>query len=202
VRHHLGEKRLLAFYNNDGNFQLWIHLILALAFVPIRSIINIYEEVVLDYLDLHSEEWEEQMPLVEDFRLYIESTYVGKEARSTAGRQRSRRPPLISHDLWNKYDQAIQGQALTNNNSEAFNSAWSRSLEKQASVWAVIKAFEREESLAGNKMRESARGVNMNARPEKVARKELREQELSSLCANFENVPNKEYLKQVAQFMG
>jgi hypothetical protein len=42
----------------------------------------------------------------------------------------------------------------------------------------------------------------MNARPEKVARKELREQELSSLCANFENVPNKEYLKQVAQFMG
>jgi hypothetical protein len=117
VRHHLGEKRLLAFYNNDGNFQLWIHLILALAFVPIRSIINIYEEVVLDYLDLHSEEWEEQMPLVEDFRLYIESTYVGKEARSTAGRQRSRRPPLISHDLWNKYDQAIQGQALTNNNS-------------------------------------------------------------------------------------
>jgi hypothetical protein len=57
--------------------------------------------------------------------------------------------------------------ASTNNYSEELNNAWTLSMEKNASVWAVIKGLTREEDLATTKMRELARGVDQNDRPSK-----------------------------------
>jgi hypothetical protein len=40
-------------------------------------------------------------------------------------------------------------------------------------------------------MRETARGVDANARPEKVSRKVMRESESAALCRNYGTIPNK-----------
>jgi hypothetical protein len=49
-------------------------------------------------------------------------------------------------------------------------------------------------------MREAARVVDANARPEKVSRKVVRESELAALCRNYGTIYNKAYLRQVSQF--
>jgi hypothetical protein len=175
-------------------------MILGLAFVPIPNIVTVYEEAVISYLNQHLHEWKGAADRVINFRQYVETTYVGKEAEASAGEARTRKPPLFSHSCWNKFEDVQQGRALTNNHSEGFNSAWNKSLEKNPSLWAVIAAFKREESLASTKMRETARGVDANARPEKVSRKVMRESELAALCRNYGTIPNKDYLRQVSQF--
>jgi hypothetical protein len=62
--------------------------------VPQKHIISVYEKVILSYLDLHSPEWEDQAEKIESFRLYLESTYIGRETRSTEGQETSPTTPL------------------------------------------------------------------------------------------------------------
>jgi hypothetical protein len=197
----MGERGLLALYNRDGEFQFWIHQIFGLAYVPQQHIIPLYEKVILTYLDKHSPEWEDQAEKIESFRLYLESTYIGREARSAEGQGGNvRKPPLFAHEFWSKYEETMNSVASTNNYSEGLNNAWTLSMEKSASVWAVIKGLTREEDLATTKMRELARGVDQNDRPSKKSKKIARREELISLCKSFTSIPNEDYLKQAAQF--
>jgi hypothetical protein len=71
-----------------------------------------------------------------------------------------RKPPLFDHEFWSKYKEAVNSVASTNNFSEGLSNAWTLSMDKNASVWAVIKGLTREEDLAAKKMRELARGVD------------------------------------------
>jgi hypothetical protein len=200
LRRQLGSRGLLSYFNKDGEFQLWINMMLSLAFVPVAEVSKVYEDVILEYLDQHIQEWESAAERIGKFKQYFEDTYIGKAVSKEAGKVKERGPPLFSLDCWNKYEDVIKGNALTNNFSEGFNSSWNRSLEKNASIWAVISGFKREESLATNKMCEAGRGLAANDRPAKKARKCFREAELLALCVNYNSLPKGHYLRQVAKF--
>jgi hypothetical protein len=200
LRRQLGFKGLLSYFNQDAEFQLWINMILSLAFVPVAEVATVYDKVIIEYLDQHIQEWERAAERIDKFRKYVEETYIGKAVKTEAGQAVERSSPLFSHECWNKYEDVIHGRALTNNISEGFNSSWNRSLEKNASIWAVISAFKREESLAANKMCEAGRGLDPNARPAKKSRKCFRETELLTLCMNYNSLPRGHYLRQVSRF--
>jgi hypothetical protein len=171
-----------------------------LAYVPQQHIIPVYEKVILSHLDLHSPEWKDQAEKIESFRLYLESTYIGRDFRSTEGQGGNvRQPPLFAYEFWSKYEKTVNSLPSPNNHSEELNNVWTQSMGKNTSVWAVIKGLTKED-LATTKMIELARGVDQNARPSKKSIKPVRRKELISLCKSFTNIANEDYLKQAAQF--
>ena len=81
---------------------------------------------------------------VSKFKSYFEKAWIGAEVRN-----RGRRNPTWTIAKWNKFNQVVaEDFVLTNNGNEVFNSSWVPSLPKNATVWSVIKGFQKEESFA------------------------------------------------------
>ena len=64
---------------SDLHFQYWIKLIFSLAFVPVDSVMDVFNNHVLEYLELHKEEeaFVEFATEIQDLVVYVERTWVG-----------------------------------------------------------------------------------------------------------------------------
>jgi hypothetical protein len=64
---------------SDLHFQYWIKLIFSLAFVPVDSVMDVFNNHVLEYLEMHKEEeaFVEFATAIQDLVVYVERTWVG-----------------------------------------------------------------------------------------------------------------------------
>jgi hypothetical protein len=100
LRRQLGSRGLLSYFNKDGEFQLWINMMLSLAFVPVAEVSKVYEDVILEYLDQHTQEWESAAERIGKFKQYFEDTYVLHRQRRLAMKlEKLRRKVLPSSAL-------------------------------------------------------------------------------------------------------
>ena len=104
--------------------------------------------------------------------------------------------------IWNKYEQIMSDNfVLTNNHLEGFNSSWAPSIPKSASVWTVIDAFQREESLARATYSETVRNIHNPHNAARTKAQECKMNQLHSLCENFYQIIPNDYLESIANLL-
>ena len=90
---------------------------------------------------------------------------------------------------------------LTNNSVAGFNSSWAPNIPKSPSIWTVIEAFIREESLARVTHAEVLRNVQSGQNASRKRSHEIKMFHLLSICENFENTTPKDYLESISSLM-
>jgi len=137
-------KGLKTLMNNNDNFDTLVSLIYVLPYVPPRDLLTVWRVVIMAEYNA----WKEQYPpAVKNYLDYIQRTYVGTKTRG----------PAFAHNAWSLYDRVLNDSKLTNNDIESFNSAFNGSSTKRPNVWQTVKAFQREETLADQRVLELRR---------------------------------------------
>ena len=146
---------LAAFYYHVADLQELIHMIYALAYVPLEKVVSYYEEVILQSLEEKTaveeedaEEDDEANPWVEyrreldDLVAYLDYTWIGRRAARTG----TRGPPLIVHKIWNQHDSFMSKEKMdsscsTNNCLERYNRTMKSLVGNHPNVWAFIQSL-------------------------------------------------------------
>lgn len=190
-----------SFVTHSGKMQYFVKLLYSLTFVPVASVQEAYDTVVLPYLDKqeHEEGFDVHAPELQDLLTYFEKTWLGNMNRRTD----IMRQPMFSITLWNKYDDVLKDQELTNNRCEGFNSGWSRGLTNNPTLYHVLEGFIQQDSWAEKTLREdnmamggNAQGVNKN-RHLKAVQTRL---DLKALCLSWGKMSIKEYMDSLIRF--
>jgi len=98
-------------YINDGNFKLYVRMLVALAFLPLESVIDGFQEVSGFLED------------VPDLINYFDKTYVRGEVIRKSGDTEIRRKPNFPPEQWNVYNGIANGMDRTNNVIEGHHNA-------------------------------------------------------------------------------
>jgi hypothetical protein len=103
---------------SDLHFQYWIKLIFSLAFVPVDSVMDVFNNHVLEYLELHKEEeaFVEFATEIQDLVVYVERTWVGSVRE--LNKRKKINPPLFPIKLWNMFESILADKEITNNHVE------------------------------------------------------------------------------------
>ena len=133
---------------------------------------------------------------MEQFLLYFEQTWIGTKNPRTQLRGR----PKFEMKTWNKFRQVTDGEEITNNGSESWNSASKLSTAKKPNIWAVLVTIRKEEGLARLKIQTSVQGVGVDSNPGRSQRLEGRKSRLREILAKYWTVDLGEYLEITAQF--
>ena len=112
-------------------------------------------------------------------------------------RNRGRKSPLFTHTLWSKWSDVSNGNPTTNNSNEAFNKQFSLSTETNPSLWTVLSAFNREDSLARKTLVDAARSANNTTRAVNIRQKDAR-QSIKSMTEMYHGMSRNEYVKSIA----
>ena len=83
--------------------------------MPVNNVERAFDVLVLNVPDDDK---------VVEFVSYFERTFIG----DSNGRRRRRRPPLFSHEMWNKFEDVMRDLPRTNNAVEAWHNAFKKSL--------------------------------------------------------------------------
>lgn len=123
---------LKASYSNNQEIRSGVQELMALPFVPIDDVEEVFDIV---YNELH----DDVIPLAE----YLKATYVrGRPAR---GRRRAV-PPRFSPPKWNVYDCVRTGGHRTNNVVEGWHSRFQKLIfTHHASVWKFIEHIKKDQ---------------------------------------------------------
>ncbi len=94
----------------------FVMLIDGLAFVPPDQVAEIIDTVLMDYLDNNRQEegFKELAEELEGFISYFQQIWIG----IVAGCNKTRRQPLFPVSTWNKYQDILTNQQITNNSCE------------------------------------------------------------------------------------
>ena len=174
-------------FNTTQWFQTLVAMMRALAFVPMSEIEKVWTEVLHKCIQMHQNESTTE---INRFVTYFEETYIGKVAR---GR---RFKPKIKYEVWSKHQDVLAGVACTNNGVEACNGSFNRSIHVTPSLWEVIEAFKKEESLASKKVSDN----NQRGIPAKKARKhacEDKKTRLLNLAERYSDMEPNMYIREV-----
>lgn len=100
---HIQSVGLQTIYNEDEDFALQLRLLTALAFVPVGSVDDAYDELVsTEFFTAESEHKE----AIELLLTYFQKTYVYGFDRFG-----KKKPPLIPIVLWNVYENTLSGKS-------------------------------------------------------------------------------------------
>ena len=103
---------------------------------------QVYENVILEYVEEHGDLWPDWSEEVRLFVAYLDRTWIGKLPMT---RNRGRKDPLFKFTLWNKWMEVREDIPTTNNSNEVYNN-----------LWTIITNFIREESLSRKTLLDSA----------------------------------------------
>ncbi|KII67552.1 hypothetical protein RF11_08392 [Thelohanellus kitauei] len=113
------EDPLLSQYRSDPDNQIYIKMLLALAFVPIDDVISAFEVYQsLDYVISNSDILN---PLLD----YFEDNYIGRFTANNLRRQ-----PPFPINIWNMFDATLNDLHRTNNSVEGWHNGFSKILMK------------------------------------------------------------------------
>ena len=201
IRTNLQKFNLLSIYNQDAQVQTYIRKLWALSLVPPQDVVKVWELLRKDLIVMDEEEMDSDV--AQDFNnnmllflMYFEQTWIGVKNPRTNVRGK----PKFAIKTWNKFNQVKNGEETTTNVSEAWNSASKHSLQMKPSIWAVLAALRKEESLARAKLHSSAMGDNVENHPGRTKKREERATKLREILMKYEKVQMKEYLDLVASF--
>lgn len=123
-------------FRNEPSFALKIKCLSALAFVPPPDVVAAFESLVQDPFYSSSED-------IRNFMDYFETTWIGKLRRS-----RRRQQPMFPIPDWNIHERIVQNIAKTNNAVEGWHRGFQSILGgHHPTIWRLIKALKREQSL-------------------------------------------------------
>jgi len=121
---------LSTLYHQNPDFQVWINMIYALCYVPVKQVVEYYEKVILKVLDEKEDEgkveepgslavvdeeeegqkdtssWSAWLDLINQYVDYIDGTYIGKLPRVSSRNKLPppRKKPLFQPQLWSLYN--------------------------------------------------------------------------------------------------
>jgi hypothetical protein len=202
----ISKKGCKRFYNQSLLFQDLVTKCVAMALVPISKIHEYFSIVEEEFDDLEDELEDEAV----DWFTYFSRTFIGRRQRVEHKFNRSggiRKQPLFAHDIWNKFSEFSEGPTTTNNQAEAFNGAWQTRSDKNPSFWSTLRAFQREEALAGQRWREGVVNIRINHEEgpvEGTSRKILQRDRLAKIqnvLAQEGLIPKKAYLNVVSSLI-
>jgi hypothetical protein len=164
---------LQVMYNdpNDRSIKEYAHMMLSLAFVPLRDVTNVFNEL----RDICPDE---MRPMIE----YFETNYIrGKAPQAPQTRNRGRgvtgrggtRPavPRLARfppDLWNHYDAASNKQHRTNNCAEGWHNRFRLIVGKHhPDLYSCITELQKEQSYTEASVAEMALGKKTKAAPKR-----------------------------------
>jgi hypothetical protein len=139
IRRNIQAKGLLTLMNHSTKFNYLVKMLYGLAFVPPHKVTDIFDTIIMDYVDANKEtegfiEYAEE---VEDLLAYFQRNWTGM----IAGRNRTRRPPMFEISTWNKYEDVLADHKITNNICEGSVYYLSYSSFKSYITTALIVAF-------------------------------------------------------------
>jgi hypothetical protein len=116
IRRNIQSKGLLTLLNHSTKFSYLVKMMYGLAFVLPHRITDIFDGIIMDYVDSHKdcEGFIEYAEEVEAFIAYFQRTWTGL----IAGRNRTRRHPMFDISTWNQYEDVLADRKITNNNCE------------------------------------------------------------------------------------
>lgn len=118
-------------YQNDGEFNLCMKMIPALAFVPVADLEEAFETLAEDIGDD-----------CQDILDYFEDNYIGRPGR------RQRRDPKFSHEMWNMHHRTVEELPRTNNNIEGWHRGFQSSIGGcHPNIWTFLGKLKRQQAL-------------------------------------------------------
>lgn len=147
----LQELGLTSFFHQNGDFQELVHMVYALAFVPVDQITEYYEAVILvrieekmgDGEDEDNNPWAYWREQVDAFVNYLDFTWIGKMGIRSGRRGR----PHIAHDLFSQFEammgpaEVSEARCSTNNCLERYNRTLKSLLGSHPNLWAFIMSL-------------------------------------------------------------
>ena len=201
IRTNLQKFGLVSVYQQDASCQTFVRKLWSLSLVPEGEVVRVWEmleELVptMDERDENDDEARNFNASMEQFLLYFEQTWIGTKNPRTQLRGR----PKFELKTWNKYRQVLDGEEVTNNGCESWNSASKLSLGRKANIWAVLVAIRKEEGLARFKAQNSVGGEVVDNNIGRTRRLEERKSRLREILAKYWTEDMRGYLDMTAQF--
>ena len=198
LRKKMVELGILPFYNNSCLIQTYFRKIWAMSFVPQEDVIKVWEHLVtntpaLDVDEMGAEPINFFNQCLDRFLSYMEHTYVGSVNRRTLARGR----PLFPFSFWNKHEEAIQEEEITNNSSESWNSVSKRS-QPTTNIWSVMDALKKEDSLSRSKVIASALGNYTDPNPSRTKRIQAKKKRLNSCVEQYSSMLMEDWLNMMS----
>lgn len=161
-------------YNDpeDRSIKEFCHMLLALAFVPVADVVDVFTI-------LHDEAPDELLEVIDYFSLY----YVnGKPRRGRRAAVKPRYPP----DLWNQYQAALTDTHRTNNASEGWHNRFRLLLGKHhPDMYTFLRELQKEQADTEVSLAELSLGRKVKAAPKQ---KWLQVQErIHSIVAEYDD---------------
>ena len=176
--------------NSNEGFQTFVRYLWGLSLVPVEDIVTVWSDVVLKSVEDVDDE---------DFDALLathERTYIGAVNFRTG----ERRAPMYEHDIWNKHNRILAGDPTTSNCAEGFNHAIALSIPNKADIWTVIQRFVREDGLAVIKLRDDARGLDVEAGRIRNMARERKKEVLKNLLANYGTMSSVDFMDSIVDY--
>lgn len=138
-------------YSNDEQFSTAIKMLIALAFIPVKTVTRLFDSLILTRFFIDNQDD------LNDYLTYFENTWIGKKQRSG-----SRRDPLFNLELWNCCEAVMNGLPRTSNGVEGWHHAFNvRVRIHHASTGKFIQALQVEQGSTDAYIVQSEAGINI-----------------------------------------
>ena len=194
---HIQKKKIVDLFNQSQEFQLFLNMVYSLAYVKPDDIVEVYDTVILEYLEENADLWPDWSDEIQQFVAYMDRTWIGNPPLTRNGRRRN---PLFSFDLWNKWSEVQGNLPITNNSNEAYNNQWNRTTEANATMWTIIYNFQREDALSRKTVLDSMTDANSENYAVKERQKDRRFR-IKNMASMYNEYPIKSYIKDMATIL-
>lgn len=158
-------------YGENIPFMTAMKMVVALTFVPVNDVIDIWELLLLSDYFIENER------LLENFLSCFESTWIGVKKRKNIGSQ-----PLFSIELWNCYNDVLNDLPRTKNGVEGWHSRFSGRVGKlHADIGHFIKSLKTKQNLTEVLIEQIKTGKDVS-RPKKKRFYKYDERMLNVVC--------------------
>ena len=178
-------KGLATEYSENQEFRMLVKSICALAFVPVKDVVHLFEQLTLNVDESHQK--------ITD---YFEDHYIG---RLRSGNRRAK--PTFPIKKWNMYDRTLSELPRTNNSLEGFHNGF-RVMMGQANptVWKFLSKLQVVEQAERLKLHEIQVGKYKKKQSSLYI---WTNKNVIHLCDNYGKCADDKigYLKKIAGFM-
>ncbi len=208
LRRRQGKEGLLA-WQKKTKFQIFTGCLKGLAYVPPRQVPEYYNCLLGPEMDAVIEELDQdpniKMEVKDDlkqslnlFLEFFERTYLGKKGR--AGWLKGK----FALELWNQYNNVLEGKQVSTNLQEGWHSRLRKSLENSATYWTLVDALtETEATMRQNRAEDIGNGPNDEQTGSSRSQKEKRllaKAALREIVSHKDEYEMVDYLKRVGYY--
>jgi hypothetical protein len=204
LRTNLSKHNLMASYNKEASVQQHIRQMWSLSMVHPDDVTRAWEMIkeqtpVLEYEGDDDDDDSMGEAEAADFNLHLEAfnAYFEQCWIGSMGRKGIRSRPRFDIKLWNKHHAVLEGLDLTNNLSEAWNSASKLSLSMKPSLWVLLTNLRKEEAMARVKMTASLAGTDVDRNRARTSKRAHKMDRLKHLVHNYSMVPLNEFINTI-----